>query len=91
MPGSAVCRTEALSSAGPCCAADNARVIQMGGGTRELYYYPKSISLVVNVSETNNKSERQARPHSRACACTQVPTDLSAMHLHPSFHATTGG
>lgn len=33
-----------------------ANVLQMGGGTRELYYYPKDINRLVNVGEKANKS-----------------------------------
>lgn len=36
-----------------------ARVIQLGGGTRELYYYPKDVVLVTNVGEKVNKGARE--------------------------------
>jgi hypothetical protein len=38
-----------------------ARVIQLGGGTRELYYYPKDVVLVTNVGEKVNKGARKNR------------------------------
>lgn len=44
-----------VPSGGGGGAAAGARVIQLGGGTRELYYYPKDVVLVVNVGETVNK------------------------------------
>jgi len=41
-----------------CCAAGKgATVIQLGGGTRELYYYPKNTMTVINVGENVNKGE----------------------------------
>lgn len=39
----------------PSGGPTGARVIQLGGGTRELYYYPKDIVLVTNVGEKVNK------------------------------------
>lgn len=30
-------------------------MIQLGGGTRELYYYPKDTMTVINVGENVNK------------------------------------
>lgn len=34
-----------------------ATVIQLGGGTRELYYYPKDTMTVINVGENVNKGK----------------------------------
>lgn len=39
----------------PTGTGTGARVIQLGGGTRELYYYPKDVVLVTNVGEKVNK------------------------------------
>ncbi|KAF6259010.1 hypothetical protein COO60DRAFT_1060647 [Scenedesmus sp. NREL 46B-D3] len=36
-------------------AGKGATVIQLGGGTRELYYYPKNTMIVINVGENVNK------------------------------------
>uniref|UniRef100_A0A383VYG1 Methyltransferase type 11 domain-containing protein n=1 Tax=Tetradesmus obliquus TaxID=3088 RepID=A0A383VYG1_TETOB len=36
-------------------AGKGATVIQLGGGTRELYYYPKNTMTVINVGENVNK------------------------------------
>lgn len=46
-----------LSKYVPSSGSTGARVIQLGGGTRELYYYPKDVVLVVNVGEKVNKGE----------------------------------
>lgn len=41
-----------------CGAGGNgSKVIQLGGGTRELYYYPKDVMTVINVGEKANKGE----------------------------------
>jgi hypothetical protein len=45
-----------------CCAAGKgATVIQLGGGTRELYYYPKNTMTVINVGANVNKGETHVR------------------------------
>jgi hypothetical protein len=31
-----------------------ARVIQVGGGTKELYYYPNDATLIINIGENIN-------------------------------------
>jgi hypothetical protein len=46
-----------LSKYVPSGGSTGARVIQLGGGTRELYYYPKDVVLVVNVGEKVNKGK----------------------------------
>jgi hypothetical protein len=45
-----------------------ARVIQLGGGTRELYYYPKDVVLVTNVGDKVNKG-RQTSCGASLCVC----------------------
>lgn len=36
---------------------NGAKVIQWGGGARQLYYYPKNTIQITNVGENVNKSE----------------------------------
>jgi hypothetical protein len=46
-----------LSKYVPSGVSTSVRVIQLGGGTRELYYYPKDVVLVTNVGEKVNKGK----------------------------------
>jgi hypothetical protein len=52
-----------LSKYVPSGGSTGARVIQLGGGTRELYYYPKDVVLVVNVGEKVNKGKDCSGSH----------------------------
>ena len=47
-----------------------ARIIQIGGGARELYYYPKDSVLVTMLGENLKKG---VRSDSAACPLAQAP------------------
>jgi hypothetical protein len=51
-----------LSKYVPNGVSTGVRVIQLGGGTRELYYYPKDVVLVTNVGEKVNKGKVHCSP-----------------------------
>jgi hypothetical protein len=63
-----------------CCAAGKgATVIQLGGGTRELYYYPKNTMTVINVGENVNKGKMHMCDNTHcllACCSTQHAPQL---------------
>jgi hypothetical protein len=55
-----------------CCAAgQGATVIQLGGGTRELYYYPKNTMTVIIVGENVNKGKGPRAKSSQLMLCRQ--------------------
>jgi hypothetical protein len=45
-------------------------VVQLGGGARQLYYYPKNTIQVINVGEDVNKSEPGASMARQLLECT---------------------
>lgn len=46
-----------------CCCAGKAKVIQIGGGSRDLFYYPKDTILVTAISPKLNKGQAQCCNH----------------------------
>lgn len=54
-----VCTPEQLHAG--AAGGNGATVMQLGGGTRELYYYPKDTMLVINVGENVNKGMQQVQ------------------------------
>lgn len=52
-----------------------ARILQLGGGTRELYYYPKDVVLVTNVGEKVNEGTELSAV-STLLALTQLTLQL---------------
>lgn len=64
-----------------CMHAGGARVIQIGGGTRDLYYYPKDTVLVTAISPNLKKGERQAMMLSCGCCnCMLAASTTRAVH-----------
>jgi hypothetical protein len=60
-----------------CCAAGKgATVIQLGGGTRELYYYPKNTMTVINVGENVNKGKNYHCAQPACCAVQGLRLDI---------------
>eukprot|EP00878_Enallax_costatus_P021692 GHUV01022982.1.p1 GENE.GHUV01022982.1~~GHUV01022982.1.p1 ORF type:complete len:237 (+),score=40.12 GHUV01022982.1:867-1577(+) len=57
-----------------------ATVLQLGGGTRELYYYPKDTKLVTNVGEKINKGEGLTRFLVAAAGCS-APSAFFQSHM----------
>jgi len=65
-----------------------ARILQLGGGTRELYYYPKDVVLVTNVGEKVNEGTELSvvscgANHAQLCTIQllQLPSLLALTQL----------
>jgi hypothetical protein len=57
-------------------AGVGATVLQLGGGPKQLYYYPKDTTLVVNVGPSVNKGEAGLFGYSSSC-----PARPAAVHI----------